>query len=135
MKRPNLLLVFYLILVFASGIVVGFFGFRFYALESVSAKMPARNAADYRHKYLEELRSRLGLRENQVLQLDAILDATRLKYREFRERHRPELNSIQEEQVARIRAILTEPQRMEYEKMRADQEQRRRQSQSSQQRW
>jgi uncharacterized protein YeaO (DUF488 family) len=134
MKRSNLVLGAYLLAVFLSGGVVGFFVHHLYDLQSVRAKASPRDPDDYRHKYVEEMRSRLTLKEEQVQQLNAILDSTRLRYREFRVRHRPELNTIQEEQVSKIRSMLTDAQRAEYEKMRAEREQKRRKSDPSQ-RW
>ena len=134
MKRSNLVLGAYLMAVFLSGGVVGFFVHQLYSLQSVRAKATPRDPDDYRHKYVEEMRSRLTLKEEQVQQLNAILDNTRLRYREFRVRHRPETNAIQEEQVSKIRSMLTDAQRAEYEKMRAEREQKRRKSDPSQ-RW
>lgn len=134
MRRSNLVLGAYLLAVFLSGGVVGFFVHHLYSLESVKAKAAPRDPDDYRHKYVEEMRARLTLKEEQVQQLNAILDSTRLRYREFRVKHRPELNAIQEEQASRIRSMLNEPQRLEYEKMRAERDQKRRKSDPSQ-RW
>jgi hypothetical protein len=134
MKRSNLILGAYLLGVFLSGGVVGFFVHQLYGMQAVSAKTPPRDPDEYRHKYVEEMRSRLTLQEEQVQQLNAILDSTRLRYREFREKHRPEINTIQEEQVAKIRSMLSEPQRLQYEKIRAEREQKRRKSDAPQ-RW
>lgn len=134
MKRSNLVLAAYLLAVFLSGGVVGFLVHYLYNMQSVNAKATPRDADDYRHKYVEELRSRLSMQEEQVQQLNAILDSTRLRYREFREKHRPEINAIQEEQVSRIRSMLSEPQRLQYETMRAERDQRRRKSDAPQ-RW
>jgi hypothetical protein len=83
---------------------------------------------------VEEMRSRLGMQEEQVQQLNAILDSTRLRYREFRGKHRSETNAIQEEQVSKIRSMLSEPQRLQYEAMRAERDQKRRKSDAPQ-RW
>ena len=120
MKRSKLVLAAYILGVFLSGGVVGFFVHYLYDARSASAKAVPRDPDEYRHKYVEEMRSRLKLSEDQVEQLNAILDNTRLKYKEFRARHRPEINAIQEEQVSKIRLMLSEPQRLEYEKMRAE---------------
>jgi hypothetical protein len=134
MKRSNLVLAGYLLAVFLSGGVVGYLTHFLHTRQSVNDKAAPRNPEDYRHKYVEEMRTRLSLQEEQVQQLNAVLDSTRLRYREFRERHRPEINAIQEEQVSKIRSLLTEPQRLEYEKMRAERDQKRRKSDPPQ-RW
>ena len=134
MKRSNLVLAAYLLAVVLSGGVVGFLVHYLYNMQSVNAKAMPRDPDDYRHKYVEEMRSRLSLQEEQVQQLNAILDSTRLRHREVREKHRPEINAIQEEQVSKIRSILSEPQRLLYETMRAERDQKRRKSDAPQ-RW
>lgn len=134
MKRSNLVLAAYMLAVFLSGGVVGFLVHHLYSMRPVNAKTAPRDPDDYRRKYVEEMRSRLNLQEAQVQQLSAILDSTRLRYREFRAKHRPEIISIQEEQVSRIRAMLSEPQRLEYEAMRAERDRKRRKSDAPQ-RW
>lgn len=134
MKRSNLVLTAYVLAVFLSGGVVGFLAHYLYNMQSVNAKATPRGPDDYRHKYVEEMRSRLSLQEEQVQQLNAILDSTRLRYREFREKHRPETNAIQEEQVSKIRSMLSEPQRLQYETIRAEREKNRRKSDAPQ-RW
>jgi len=134
MKRSNMVLGAYLLAVFLSGGVVGFLAHHLYSLQSVNAKATPRGPDDYRHKYVEEMRSRLGMQEEQVQQLNAILDSTRLRYREFREKPRSETNAIQEEQVSKIRSMLSELQRLQYEAMRAERDQKRRKSDAPQ-RW
>jgi flagellar biosynthesis GTPase FlhF len=134
MRRSKLILAVYLLGVFLSGGVVGFFVHQLYRIHSVSAKAVPCDPNEYRRKYVEEMRSRLSLQEDQVQQLNAILDSTRLRYREFRAQHRPELNAIQEEQASKIRSMLSEPQKAEYEKMRAEREQHSRKA-GSPQRW
>ncbi len=113
----------YVALVFLSGVLVGGFGYRLYSASSVNAAR-ARSSEDYRVRYVTEMRNRLKLNEQQVEELNAILDATRERWREVRERYKPEMKSIQDEQVERIRAILDPAQRTEYEKMRAEREER-----------
>ncbi len=134
MKRSNLVLTAYLLAVFLSGGAVGFLVHHLYSMQSVNAKSAPRDPDEYRHRYVEEMRSRLSLQEAQVQQLNAILDSTRLRYREFRAKHRPEINAVQEEQVSKIRSMLTEPQRVQYETMRAERDQKRRKSDAPQ-RW
>ncbi len=134
MKRSKLVLAAYILGVFLSGGIVGFFLHYLYSTQTVNARAVARDPDEYRHKYVEEMRTRLRLTEDQVQQLNAILDGTRLKYKEFRARHRPEINAIQEEQVSKIRLMLSEPQRVEYEKMRAERDLKRRKTDPPQ-RW
>lgn len=122
MKPSNATAALYVVLIFLSGVLVGGFGYRLYSASSVNAAR-ARSSEDYRVRYVTEMRNRLKLSERQVEELNAILDATRERWREVRERYKPEMKSIQDEQVERIRAILDPAQRTEYEKMRAEREQ------------
>nr|MCU0246613.1 hypothetical protein [Bryobacter sp.] len=57
-----------------------------------------------------------------------ILDYTRDRYRAARERMRPEMKQIQDEQAEKIRAMLNEKQRSEYEKILEERERRMRES-------
>jgi hypothetical protein len=71
------------------------------------------------------MQSRLHLDAGQISQLNAILDATRDRFREVRDRFRPEMKQIQDEQVSKIRGILNQDQQAEYEKLRVEREKRR----------
>jgi len=68
---------------------------------------------------------RLRLDEAQVAKLQTILERTHEDYKKFREQTKPEMNRIQKEQVDAVNAILSDPQRLDYEKMRAEREARR----------
>jgi hypothetical protein len=126
MKRSSLTLVVYLLLVFLSGVLAGGFAYGLYTQRSMSAKATPRTPDEYRFRYIREMRSRLKLSEDQIRQLNAILDAAQAQSRAFRERHKPELDAIEMERVERLRAMLTDSQRREYEQMRQEREQRRR---------
>ena len=121
MKRSNLHLAVYVLLVFLSGAVVGALGHRLYSTSVVRAK---RGPDEYRRHYVEEMRSRLKLREEQVNRLNAVLDATRARYRIMREKSAPEMKAIQDEQVTRIDEFLNPAQREEYARMRQEREER-----------
>lgn len=129
MKRIRLSVAFYVLLVFLSGAVVGGLAHRYYGLRAVRAAKAPTSPEEYRSRYVEEMRSRLKLREDQVLKLNEILDVTRNRYRELREKTKPELKAIQQHQVEMIRSILDDSQRAEYEKMRDEREKHRKQGQ------
>ena len=84
------------------------------------------------------MRTRLSLTNDQVTQLSAIMDSTKARFHEVRSkwdkeahiRAKPELKAIQEDQVQKIKEILTEAQRPEYDKYRADREKQRQQNNS-----
>ena len=131
MKRTTLATGLYILLVFLSGAVVGAFAYRLYVVGTVVSAKPD----EVRHHILEEMRTRLSLSDDQVKQLNAIMDSTKARYREVKERWdrqskqaaKPELRAITEDQAEKIRAILSEPQRVEYEKYRVERQKRREQ--------
>jgi len=114
MRRSNLTMLLYLLLVFVSGAVLGAFASRLYTLKTTVNARP-----DFRRQYLEEMRSRLHLTPPQVNQLEQIMEATHQRMREARK-------TIDEEHVRQVRAMLDDNQKAEYAKLRAEHEQRRR---------
>jgi hypothetical protein len=115
----------YLALLFLGGVAVGVFGHRLYTLNSVNASVNPRNPEEFRRRYVAEMRTRLKLTDDQVARLGPVLDETRQRHRELMEKHRPEFKAIQDEQVRRIREILTDSQQAEYTRMLADREKQR----------
>jgi hypothetical protein len=116
-----------LLAVFLSGAVVGAFGHRLYMVRSVysgptTTPAPAPpKPEDFRKKYVDELRSRLNLDEPQLGKLNTILDQTREKFHQARERSKERSKSesaqIRLEQRNQIRAMLKPDQHSEYEKI------------------
>ena len=135
MKRTTLSTALYVLLVFLSGAVVGAFAHRLYVVSTVVSAKPD----EVRHHILEEMRTRLSLNNEQVNQLNAIMDSTKARYHEVKARWeeqsrqaaKPELKAITEDQAEKIKAILSEPQRAEYEKYRAERQKRREQQHNS----
>jgi len=117
MRRTSLLAVVYVVLIFVSGLLTGIFGYRLYLGGSVRASAP-RAPDEYRRHYIAEMEDRLKLTPEQVGGLRVALDTTRDEYRAFRDKYKPELQAIQDAQIRRINAILTNEQRAEYDKMR-----------------
>ncbi len=122
MKLPRLTIALYITLIFASGMVVGVFGHRLYTVNTVAAKT-ARNPEEWRKRYTVEMQNRLRLEPQQLAQLNTILDDTRKRFDQVHIQHRPEIEAIKQQQVAKIRAILNDEQRVEYEKMREERKQ------------
>lgn len=117
MTRSRLSVALYLLLVFGSGVLVGALGYRYIA--GAPQPPPRPSPEEFKRRYMEEMRSRLNLSDEQARQIETILDETREKYR-------AQMRAFQEEQTSRIRAVLDEKQRAEYEKMRQEREERRR---------
>ncbi|HYZ86874.1 MAG TPA: hypothetical protein VE621_20830 [Bryobacteraceae bacterium] len=101
--------------VFVSGIVVGVFGHRVYAVKTVSAvQQNPPSPEQWRAQYVSDMRSRLKLNDEQVQQINGILDDTRHKVKAVKDRYKPELKTIYDEQVARVELLLNEAQIKEY---------------------
>lgn len=125
MKRSNLTIALYLFLIFASGILVGAFGFRLYTGTPVSAKTSTSVSPDeWRRQYRSEMQSRLKLTPDQMTKLDTILDDTRARSREVHETADAAIKQIKEHHMDRVREMLTAEQRPEYEKLHAEREKR-----------
>ncbi len=124
MKFSRLGAAFYVALVFASGVLVGGFGYRLYTISPVSAKAPQRNPEEFRRRVIDEYRRRLKLSDDQVQKLNAIMDETRSRFDDVHKRTQPELANIRREQSEKVRAMLNDAQRAEYDRMRAEREQR-----------
>jgi hypothetical protein len=107
------------LLLFGFGVTVGVLGNRYYAATAVSAK----TAEDFRHKYISEMQTKLKLNQHQVDRLQVILDDTKAKFRAARESHHPEMVRIKDEQLTRVKALLSEDQAKQYESMVAEREQ------------
>jgi len=131
MRPGNSKVALYLVLVFVSGVAVGAFSLHLYNANSVSARTSRqRGPEQYRELYIKEMKSRLGLNEEQTGKLGNILDQTRNKYDELRERSKPERDAIQKEQIDHINGMLNEGQRGEYEKLRKEREANRQKNRS-----
>jgi len=123
MKRNQWTAALLAVLLFGCGVLVGALGQRYYASTTVSAK----TAEDFRHHYISEMESRLKLSPDQVSQLETILDDTKAKYKAIRDAYHPAMLKIKNEQIARVKSILTPQQVPAYEQLVAEREQRARQ--------
>ncbi|MFB3825481.1 MAG: hypothetical protein ACE15B_01885 [Bryobacteraceae bacterium] len=123
MRRSSLSAGLYVLLVFLSGALVGAFAYRLYMVNTVnSASRRPRSPDEYRRSYIQEMRRRLTLSDAQVTQLQQIMDETRDRFHDLHEKSRPLFRAIEDEQAQKVRAILSDTQRAEYERMRAERE-------------
>jgi uncharacterized protein YdiU (UPF0061 family) len=122
MPRTRLTAIFYLILVFASGILVGVVSTRLYAVKASVKAVPSvpRNMAELTSRYVDEMRQKVGVNDEQADAVKKILADTKRKFDDLRREERPLRDRIQQEQVDAIRAILTDAQRPAYEAWRAE---------------
>ncbi len=117
----------YLLVVFLCGTALGSLGYRYYSDVHVSANEPPRPSPEkWKKHHLEEMKSRLHLTDDQTSRLSAVLDETRGQYHDLMEKQRPDMERIQAEQYAKVKALLTPEQVPEYERLHAEREKQRR---------
>ena len=132
MKRSLSSLFISLILVFASGIAVGVVGHYLYTAKSVNAtSLPPASADSFRKQFVQEMRQRVALQDNQLEPINAVLDQTRLQYKKVREKMKPDMDRIKTEQIEKINAILTPDQQKLYEQLRLEREDKAKQTKTS----
>lgn len=118
---------FYLVIVFVCGLVIGLSSYRYYEIRTVDAvSAPPRPPEEWKRRHIKEMRLRLNLTPEQTAKLSDILDQTRSQYHDLMEKSRPDMERIQADQYARVKAILTSAQVPEYEKFHAEREAQRR---------
>lgn len=117
MPRSRFSIALYLILVFASGILVGVVSHSLYATTTTAS---ANSVNEFRKRYLEGMRTVVGANEQQIAEVTKILDDTKRMFDELAAREQPLHQQIQEEHIQKIRAILTDKQRVAYDNWRAE---------------
>jgi len=120
MPRTRITIALYLVLVFASGIMVGIVSNRLYATTTASANSSPRNIPEFRKRYLDGMRTRVGANEQQITAITKQLDETQRKYDELAKQERPLHDKIQQEHIDEIKALLTPQQVIVYDNWRAE---------------
>ena len=131
MLRSKINTVLYLSLVFGSGALVGVISHRLYETTTVNANtVPPRSMDEFRKRYFEQMR-KWGVNDQQLDRIREILDDAKDKYDAVHAKEKPMRDQIQKEQVEAVRATLTDTQRAEYDKWRAERERARAQNKTS----
>ncbi len=125
MKFTRWTVALYMALVFACGGVVGAFAHRLYTVSGVSANAAQRNPEEFRKRYMADMKARLQLSDDQAAKLSAVMDDTRARFRDVREKFEPEMQKIREDQRQRISELLSPSQQAEWQKI-VEERQRRR---------
>jgi hypothetical protein len=120
MPRSRFSIALYLVLVFASGILVGIVSNRLYATSTASANSSPRNMSEFRKRYLDGMRTRVGASEPQIAAITKQLDETKRKYDELAKQEQPLHDKIQQEHIDDIKALLTPQQVTAYDNWRAE---------------
>ena len=108
-------------LLFLFGTLAGALGHRYYSAEAVRAKTTSE---DFRHRYTNEMHTKLNLSTAQLDKLDAILDDTKAQYKAVRDSYHPAMVKIKEEQISRVKSILNPQQVVLYDQLVAERERR-----------
>ncbi len=128
MKFSRAAIAFYVGLVFASGVVLGAFGHRLYAVSTTNTKGTKMPPEEFRKKVVAEYQSRLKLNDDQVAKLNMILDETRARIEDTRQKMHPAYQKIREEQNEKFRNMLRPDQQVEFDKMHKEREERQKQN-------
>jgi hypothetical protein len=124
----------YLSLVFLSGALVGGLSYRLYAVNSVNAitATPRPSPEEFRKRFIESIRTKVNLDEQQVQQVEQIMDEARGKFDEVRAKSRAEMDAIEKDRVEKTNAILRDDQKPLYAEFRAEREKIRQQNREKQ---
>jgi Spy/CpxP family protein refolding chaperone len=125
MSRTRLSAAVYLVLVFASGILVGAAGNRLYTTTSASANSAPRTPDEWRKRYLEQMKKRVGVSDDQIAKTSQILDDTRKLFDNVHAKEKQLHDSMYAEQVEEIKAILTPAQQVAFDEWRAERQRER----------
>jgi hypothetical protein len=135
MKLSRLAIALYMGIVFASGGVLGWFGQKTYTESTVAPKRVSKNPEEFTKRLVAEYQRRLQLTPDQVTKLTIILDDTRAQaninfqaqLKDAREKSEPEFQRIRQAQIERVQEMLNPQQKIEYEQMRKEREEKRQQ--------
>ena len=117
MPRTRLSAAVYLILVFASGILVGIVSHRLYMTTTASANTPApKNLEEFKRRYLADMRQKVHASDAQIAQVNHILDDTKRKFDDLHAQEKPLRDKIQQDQLTEIRAVLDDQQRTAFDR-------------------
>lgn len=135
MPRTRLSAALYLVLVFASGILVGVVSHRLYVTSTVSATAvpPPRTMDEVRKKYLTDMRAKVGVNDQQIASVNQILDETKRKFDELHVKEKPTHDKVTQEQIEAISALLTPSQKIAYDNWRQERARLHAQQQQNQQ--
>lgn len=122
MKLSRATIALYMALVFVSGAMLGVFGNRYYTSVATQSKDKGKgkrrmSPEEFRKGYMTFMERRLKLDADQVKKLGVFLDETQQAMDDLMRRTVPEQQALRQQQTEKIRAMLSEEQKPEYEKM------------------
>jgi Spy/CpxP family protein refolding chaperone len=111
-----------LILVFASGMLVGVAAYRLYVTTTASANATPRTMAEYRRRFFVEMKEKVGVRDEQIAPITKVLDEAKQRFDELHAKEKPLHDQIQQEHVEAMKALLDDKQKIAYDKWRIERE-------------
>src|SRR5579863_6198612 len=132
LSRSRTTIALYLVLVFASGILVGVESHRMYATTSTArAKTdPPKNMGEFRRRYLDGMKTQVGVSDTQLAQINIILEDTKKKVNELAAAEKPLHDQILQEHVDQIKDLLSPQQKIAYDNWRAERERAKREAEA-----
>lgn len=127
MPKSRLSALLSLLLVFGSGVLVGVVGHRLYTVSAASGapRPPRPDPEEIRRRLVAEMREKVKLDDQQVVQLNSIYDETRQEFDKLHKAWNGESRALWDKQNAKIRAMLRPDQISAYEQLRAQREEER----------
>jgi peptidoglycan hydrolase CwlO-like protein len=122
MLRTRISIALYLVLVFASGIMVGLVSYRLYATSTVNANNSPQSMSEFRKRYLAGMRTKVGASEAQIVEITKTLDETKKKFDALAAQEQPLHDKIQQEHIEEVKALLNDQQKIAYDNWRAERE-------------
>jgi hypothetical protein len=123
MPRTRLSAVLYLILVLASGILVGVVSHQLYVTTAVSASLvPAapRTLDEFHKQYFADMRKKVRVNDDQVAAVKRIFSDTKRKFDDLNAQQKLLKDKIQQDQHDAISALLTPQQKVAFDNWRAE---------------
>jgi uncharacterized protein YnzC (UPF0291/DUF896 family) len=130
LPRSRITIALYLVLVFASGILVGVESHRLYATTSTArANSSPQNMGEFRRRYLDGMKTQVGVSDSQLTEINNILEDTKKKVDELTALEKPLHDRIQQEHIDQIKDLLNPQQKIAYDNWRAARERAKREAQ------
>ena len=114
--------ILYLILVFASGILVGGVSHRLYMTTSASASTTTETSAQWRKRYLKTMKEKVAVSDAQISVVDKLISDAKRKMDDLRAQEKPLHDKLQQELIEDIRSGLNDQQKTAYDTWRAERE-------------
>ncbi|HVW86356.1 MAG TPA: hypothetical protein VHB50_16830 [Bryobacteraceae bacterium] len=120
MPRTRLTAALYLVIVFASGILVGVVSNRLYMTSTVNATRLPLTMDQYRKQFFAEMRQKVGVNDAQIAQINQVLDNAKRKFDDLHQQEKPIRDEIDQERIDGIRDALNDRQKIAYDNWRAE---------------